>query len=107
MVTQFFGQRWDAPRVDGAAQVDTPAGEPCLHCDEPIADGDRGLLMPVRSTDRVEIRPVHLECDLRSTLSHWMRQCRCFVPDRGLRDEARATLEAVNAQRARHGFGPM
>lgn len=113
MATQFFGQRWDAPRVDDAMQVDIPVGEPCLHCGEPIEARDRGLMMSaVIEKDLAgdwiaKIYPVHLECDLRSTLSHIFQQCHCFVPDRSLRDEARATLDAINTQRATEGFGPM
>ncbi|MGB6163616.1 MAG: hypothetical protein WCF33_20690 [Pseudonocardiaceae bacterium] len=73
--TRFFGPRWDAPRVDNATHVPTPVGERCLHCEEPIEAVDRGLLMTVVGTDdagnwTTESRPAHLECDLRSTLSH-------------------------------------
>jgi hypothetical protein len=45
--TLFFGPRWDAPRVDHATQVDTPAGQWCVDCKEPIEPGDRGLMMGV------------------------------------------------------------
>jgi hypothetical protein len=53
------------------------------------------------------VRPVHLECDLRSTLSHLMRQCHCFVQHATLRDEARATLAALNEHRRAQGLGPL
>lgn len=111
--TRFFGDRWDSPRVDNATQVRTPDGELCLHCQEPIELGDRGFMMPLvlgpsdeRDWNVVE-RPAHMECDLRSTLSHIFRQCHCFVQHPDLRTEARATLAAINAERARHGMGPM
>jgi len=36
------------------------------------------------------VLPWHLECELRPALSHWVRQCPCYVPGRSLREEARA-----------------
>lgn len=111
MVTQFFGERWDAPRVDDAVQVNTPVGELCMHCDEPIKPDNRGLLMGaidlVDGETVYSIRPAHLECDLRGIFSHIYQPCHCFVPNRSLREEARATLTAINEQRAAQGFGPM
>lgn len=113
-MTRFFGERWDAPRVDDAAQVATPVGERCLHCDEPIEPGDRGLLTPSflgkAGDDGYEwvMRAVHLECELSSTLSHAMGQCRtCHVDHPTIRPEARATLGAVNEQRQARGLGPL
>jgi hypothetical protein len=53
------------------------------------------------------LRPVHLECHLRSTMSHAMKQCGCYVPGRSLRDEARATLVALNERRAEIHLGPL
>jgi hypothetical protein len=98
--TRFFGPRWDAPRVDNA----TPVGERCPHCEEPIEPDDRGLLMTVVGTDdagnwTTESRPAHLECDLRSTLSHLYRQCPCYARHPSIRAEAQATLAAINARR--------
>lgn len=109
--TLFFGQRWDAPRVDHATQVDTPIGQRCLECEEPIKAGDRGLLMGI--VDLVDgypvasLQPCHLECELRSTMSHFMRQCHCFVQHATVRDEARATLAALNEHRCEQGLGPL
>jgi len=36
MVTRFFGERWDAPRVDDALQVGIPVGQQCPGCGELI-----------------------------------------------------------------------
>lgn len=111
--TLFFGPRWDAPRVDHATQVDTPVGEVCLHCEEPIEAGDRGLLTPALLPNVTDggfgwvVRTIHLECDLRAVLSHTMRQCRCFAQHPTLRAEARATLAALNEQRREQGMGPL
>lgn len=113
MTVQFFGARWDAPMVDTAVDVPTTVGVPCLDCHEPIAAGDRGLLVPVMAGPGVEwacravISPVHLECHLRSTMSHVYGQCGCFVLERSLREEALGVLGAVNVMRAEHGMGPL
>jgi hypothetical protein len=115
-VNLYFGVPWDAPLLDDARQVPTPVGAVCLECVDPIEDGDRGLLMAlmvaapgesINGSRGWNAGPVHLECHLRSTMSHVVRQCRCFVPDRSLRDEARATLVAVNEWRAEIQLGPL
>lgn len=92
-------------------QVATPVGQRCLHCEEPIEPGDRGLMMGVVD-DLVgqhvaTVQPVHLECDLRSTLSHVFGQCCCFVQHPTVRSEALAVLMAINDERARQGIGPL
>ncbi len=78
---QFFGDRWDAPQVDPpATQVPTPVGQACLHCAEPIAAGDRGLLRLAVRVEGAAVEPVHMECDLRMTLgdmNHLTGQCLC------------------------------
>lgn len=45
-MTAFFGQPWDAPVCEMGTQVDTPVGQPCLACEVPLVEGDRGLLIP-------------------------------------------------------------
>jgi len=106
-----FGPAWDAPSCEYADLVATPVGEPCLECEEPILDGDRGMVMPfVHDRNGVAVgtwAPMHLECYLRGTMSHLYEQCRCYVPGRSLREEARATLGAINVARAEEGFGPL
>lgn len=119
---RIFGGRWDSPDVDVAVEVDTPVGESCFDCGEPIEPTDRGYMTPVfdgivhvtdvtsgiqTSTVATQRRPVHLECQLRSTLSHIYHQCGCYFPDRSLRDEALATLAAINADRVSEGNGPL
>jgi hypothetical protein len=98
-----FGPAWDAPSCEYADLVATPVGEPCLECEEPILDGDRGMVMPFVGA----WSPMHLECYMRGTMSHSFKQCRCYVPRRSLREEAKATLEALNAERAKQGWGPL
>jgi hypothetical protein len=77
-VTFFFGERWDAPIVDDAIQIETPAGASCYDCAEAIAPGDRGFVRPlIRSETEAEIGYVHAECDLRSTCGCMVGLCRC------------------------------
>jgi hypothetical protein len=67
--TLYFGPRWDAPVVDHAQQVPTPVGLACYDCEEPVVEGDRGLLRGGR--------PVHAECDLRRVMGHQVGYCSC------------------------------
>jgi hypothetical protein len=77
-VTFFFGERWDAPIVDDARQVATPAGASCYDCAEPIEDGDRGFVRATVLADGTgQIGYVHAECDLRSTCGCMAGLCGC------------------------------
>ena|ERR1700761_5729618 len=98
--------------VDNATEVPTPVGELCLECHEKIEPGDRGLVVPLIHLDEqgqwtTTPYPVHLECHLRSTCSHYYEQCHCYVPGRSVREEARGTLEAINRMRTTEGHGPL
>lgn len=106
-MTQFFGARWDAPRVDDATQVPTPVGELCLECGESIQEGDRGLITCLVSDEGAMMRPIHMECELRATMSHCARQCECFTTHPSARAEALATLRVFNEWRATRGLGPL
>lgn len=83
-----------------------------MECAELIAAGERGVVMPCAGVaeDGTPVGrwvPMHLECYLRGTASHQYEQCGCYVPGRSVRDEARATLVAINADRAEQGMGPL
>lgn len=111
-MTSFFGERWDAPRVEDATQVNTPIGQRCLECGEPIEAGDRGLLTPTIQENPAGdigwvIRPVHMECDLHSSFGHVFGQCQCFVQHPTIRAGAIATLMAINDARTQQGMGPL
>jgi len=44
-----FGESWGAPicdEQDGVPLVDTPVGEKCVRCEEPIKEGDQGVILP-------------------------------------------------------------
>jgi hypothetical protein len=112
MTTVYFGERWDAPRVDDATQIETPIGQKCLYCTESIKDGDRGLLMPWADVDSSGIAPVHMECDLRmgvGDVAHLEGQCgsRDLAEARSWREEAREVLAWFNGKRALQGRLPL
>lgn len=117
MATRFFGEKWDAPMADPPAeQVPTPVGQKCLWCDEPIVEGDRGILTGVvQMRNGVTVgntEPVHMECQLRQVvggLAHLQQRCLCCSgdggdPEEGMtrRDGARASLAYVE-EVWRHG----
>jgi hypothetical protein len=52
---------WDAPMTDDAEWIDAPVGAVCMFCQEAIADGDNGAVMP---TGLVQ----HRECSLRGVM---------------------------------------
>ena len=78
----YFGKPWDAPVTEFVDQGPTPVGELCLWCEEPIQDGDRGILLPCigLENEQVRIRPEHLECHLRQIIggiAHLEKRCIC------------------------------
>lgn len=86
MITQFFGERWNAPIVDPGplvAQVETPVGQECYMCDRPIIDGDQGFLRwctgagPDPDTLISNLRPVHRGCDMATSIGHMYGLCSC------------------------------
>ena len=106
--TLFFGLKWDVPLLDSATQFETPVGEACLHCKEPIEIQQQGLLRNyVSGKDEAGnwmggLAPLHRECDLRMTLGsigHLERRCSCYggteddPPGMTTREAARAVYE--------------
>lgn len=74
---EFFGERWDVPMLVGAVRVDTPVGDLCLHCGEPVRLGEQGVMRLHLGVGRA---PVHRACDLRSVLggvNHLRGSCSC------------------------------
>lgn len=56
--------------------IETPVGIPCINCDEPIEDGDQGI---VYSNGPV----AHRNCFLRATIgsvAHQLKTCSCYIP---------------------------
>jgi hypothetical protein len=116
MSLAYFGEQWDAPAWDDGVLVPAPVGEDCLHCAEPIEEGDSGVLVGHMRRARPGETPMgrmasgeevvslgvphHLECHLRlvlGTVAHLEGRCLCVggtEPESTLsaRDEARASL---------------
>jgi hypothetical protein len=117
--------------------VETPVGRACLYCGDRFMIGERGVLLEMDSLDAckrpvVIAPPVHQECELRWRLGSWghfVGQCPCaslaftgddvpknehYIPSLrvaqftpAFRAEALDLLKCANAERARHGLGPM
>lgn len=69
----LFGDWTGAPIADEVPEIPTPVGEVCVHCVEPIAEGEAGL--------RYVNGPVaHYECQLRGVIggvNHILGRCTC------------------------------
>lgn len=80
----WFGWRWSAA-VSLAAE--TPVGETCLHCDEPVLVDDCGTFTTFVDVDEdndtvSSIRAMHAWCQLRSVLGsigHLLQRCTCHL----------------------------
>jgi hypothetical protein len=86
-MTVLFGGPWGAPIDDGAQFVETPVGAECLECGEPIAEDDRGLIMPLADLVDGQLvsraAPTHQWCFLRTVLGsveHLTGACSCHDP---------------------------
>lgn len=68
MTENYFGEPWPSGICDDGTQRPTPIGDKCLHCDEPIQDGDQGTWGGVLrfGADIAAIEPAHRECSLRA-----------------------------------------
>ncbi len=69
----WFGKDWGAPMCEPSEHVPTPIGDHCVHCQEVIAEGDRGEVNFVGQVS-------HLECSIRSVvggLNHLRGDCTC------------------------------
>lgn len=76
---KWFGQSWGAPACEPGDRVETPVGRLCLWCQEPIAAGDQGFLIPHVDTT-ITLKPHHLECQIRSIVggvNHIEGRCLC------------------------------
>ncbi len=106
----YFGRKQPAPAWDYATLADTPVGQPCLHCAEPIIDGDSGVIVPfIRSRTEATEEPYHVDCWLRQTiggLAHVEGRCSCHggsvdpddAPGMTLRQSASAAVAEFRAR---------
>lgn len=79
-VSVHFGPAW-GPITDGSKQIETPVGQQCFWCQEPIAPGDRGTFVPVSRLDGFTVDPQHRECGLRAvigSIAHLEKRCSCY-----------------------------
>jgi hypothetical protein len=108
--TKYFGRRaWGDAVFDHRLRMPTPVGEECLHCGEPIAEGDAGIVMPCIELGedghaRAPKRAQHRECFLRTmvgSVAHQEGRCSCFggkdededPPGMSKREAARAACQ--------------
>ena len=101
----WFGTPWpsgvcyaDDGRLLAEMRKETPVGEACLLCDEPIEDGDRGQAFPCLTAADVPptVRHTHAECALRNvvgSVEHLDGKCTCRDPDRHARSYRSEALE--------------
>jgi hypothetical protein len=87
----WFGDPWwsyvcydEAGRLVDEMRKPFPAGESCLYCEEPFAEGDSGQAVPFFGMGESGIRHVHKECQFRQVaggLAHHEGRCRCHGGD--------------------------
>ena len=110
---QWFGHSWGAPICREGSKVEVPVGEPCLWCSEAITADDQGVSTPYLGEIGTDwcMRPMHLDCQLRSILggiNHQRGDCTCCggvmppdPPELTLREAAR---QAANYRAPRTGL---
>lgn len=104
----YFGEKWDADRFDEgeAVKVDTPVGEMCGECKEPIQSGDRGVIRGTRTVDGgTGQEPLHTECEMLPMLGHVLGVCSCHGEMSLLtrREQSLLLLSRVNDRRRHVG----
>ena len=57
---RWFGENWGAHINRLCRSALTPVGDACIHCEQPIAMGDQGILM-WGGDDQTRV-PVHVDC---------------------------------------------
>jgi len=78
----YFGPAWRSRVLARGRRVTTPLGEKCRMCDEPIIDGERGLIAAAVELDSNEepkavIAPLHAECQAYPMIGHMVEVCPC------------------------------
>jgi len=77
---QWFGVSWNDSFCFDMPHAATPVGQPCLHCDEPIAAADNGVLLPLLVQPCDTYLPCHRECYERRLfggVNHQRGRCTC------------------------------
>jgi len=107
-MTSWFGQSWGAPICQTTPHVETPVGEACVWCDEPVAPDDSGLVMLGIIDGKAGVACYHVECSVRSIVGstgHQLGLCPCFggdyegeSPEMSKRDAARAAFQLAQGK---------
>jgi hypothetical protein len=78
---RWFGYKPFADICRDHHRVETPIGDPCCWCEEPIGPDEDGFLIPVFTTEGVKFLPWHSECNFRQLVggvNHQRGLCACF-----------------------------
>jgi hypothetical protein len=67
----WFGAPWNPRCCDPGERSSVPEGGRCSGCDAPIVEDDQGFLIPHCPLKGMpELRPIHLDCFLKTVLPH-------------------------------------
>jgi hypothetical protein len=104
MTNCWFGERPVLAIQQEMPRVATPVGKDCLHCDEPIEEGDNGITTIYVGADSTTARALHVECYLRQSIggvNHIEGRCTCQggsePPDPPGMTKREAAIAAVQA----------
>jgi hypothetical protein len=73
---RWFGPSWNSELCHTEEPAPTPVGEHCVHCEEPVLDGEQGFIYANGPAS-------HRECFMRQitgSVAHQLKQCSCYVP---------------------------
>jgi hypothetical protein len=107
----WFGESWNAPLNEVCNHQDTPAGMPCLYCEELIEPWASGVMQSAYQVSGWSRRPLHLECFIRmgiGSVGHLMGKCSCYSgteedpPGLTIRESARAAVLVLHM----YGYSP-
>lgn len=76
----WFGASWGAPINEICEHQQTPVGEVCTWCLDPIEPWAAGVVMTHWSAEEMSRQPKHLECFIRDTIGsvgHQLGLCHC------------------------------
>lgn len=92
----WFGEPWPTREArapicgDDARRVDTPVGRLCVGCEDPVIDGERGLITAASPSensfaltidgDTWEVCAWHIDCMVRATQPAWRAELVERVP---------------------------
>lgn len=100
MKMKYFGVAWN-PFILSLSKAETPTGEICAWCDEPIEEQNNGLIIPHFGENEAIEHSYHSECFVRTVVGstlHQKKQCICFggkEEESGILSKRQAAIEAV------------